>query len=58
MAYYELTVAHDCQGLTLQSKKSGAKGLGLGIKSGLSDTVVNSRVIYRGRSEPKAEYER
>ena len=30
----------------------------LGIKSGLSDTDVNSRVIYRGRSESKAGYER
>jgi hypothetical protein len=30
----------------------------LGIKSGLSDTDVNSRVIYRGRSESEAGYER
>jgi len=30
----------------------------LGIKSGLSDTDIYSRVIYRGRSESKAGYER
>ena len=30
----------------------------LGIKSGLSDTDVTSRVIYRGRSESEAGYER
>jgi hypothetical protein len=30
----------------------------LEIKSGLSDTDVNSRVIYRGRSESEAEYEK
>jgi hypothetical protein len=30
----------------------------LEIKSGLSDTDVNSRVIYRGRSESEAGYER
>ena len=30
----------------------------LGLKSGLSDTDVNSRVIYRGRSESEAGYER
>jgi hypothetical protein len=30
----------------------------LGIKSGLSDTDINSRVIYRGRSESEAGYER
>ena len=30
----------------------------LGIKSGLSDTDIYSKVIYRGRSESEAGYKR
>jgi hypothetical protein len=37
---------------------STEQDLVLGIKSGLSDTDINSRVIYRGRSESEAGYER
>jgi hypothetical protein len=46
------------QGNTQGDSGSTEQDSVLGIKSGLSDTDVNSRVIYRGRSESEAGYER
>ena len=54
--------SREVQGFLIREHTRGRwsteQDLVLGIKSGLSDTDVNLRVIYRGRSESEAGYER